>query len=304
MRASSILSILFLASSCGTGGGDPRCTTGTSSACACADGRSGAQVCANGAYGACDCTGGTPSPGPGPGNMTAPGGPVFLSFGTNVTSLTANQTVTFSAVVSHPAGLDQIAGGTLSDSGGTAQYGAFGSGTQKGGFSITLSWGELNQVQPIAFKMEQMRGFVATFFDTSGRKSTQVLSIRLHCNGLAACAGACVNLDRDAKNCGTCGNDCFDDACIAGVCDNPTAMAGVVESTVRTSCGTVCIGVGRICGNTCQQAPGQYGAGVYGSGVAAGDYYPVASCTEVPPASYDGGGGTPQPFSGMLCCCP
>lgn len=51
--------------------------------------------------------------------------PVFLSFGTDVTSLTEGGTVTFTAVLTDPDGLMDLVGGTLLDAAGVARYGAF-----------------------------------------------------------------------------------------------------------------------------------------------------------------------------------
>ncbi|MHB8418397.1 MAG: hypothetical protein ACYDCL_10000 [Myxococcales bacterium] len=121
------------------------------------------------------------------------GGPIILSFGTNVTSLTENQSVTFVAVVTDPAGLQYLVGGNLQSAGGTIQYGAFQATTQ-GSYSLTLSWDQINQANPINFPAGQnvVLTFEAVFFEQSGLSTTRLTQLTFDCgNGGAACAGIC-----------------------------------------------------------------------------------------------------------------
>jgi hypothetical protein len=190
-------------------------------------------------------TGGSTTGGSTTGGSTTGGGPVILSFGTNVAQLTAGESVRFVAVVTLAAGLDHLVGGNLTDSTGKIQYGAFVATTQ-GSYQLDLSWSQINQAAPIDFTSEDQRGFVATFFDLAGDQTTQTTMLRLHCNGIGACDGVCVDLMKDADNCGSCGNQVsFPRVCSTGVPSCPDAGASycadsnecVNLSTDRDNCG-------------------------------------------------------------------
>src|SRR5688572_16528714 len=56
-------------------------------------------------------------------NPPDPGAPVFLSLQTNVSKITAGESVIFTAVLTDPDGVDDIVGGTLSDQTGMIGYG-------------------------------------------------------------------------------------------------------------------------------------------------------------------------------------
>ncbi len=229
MRFTLWVLICFLSLACSTANNNP-CAVGSSAPCACSNGSAGAQVCGeNGTFGQCSCddqggagvsdsgalggadtsTGSTPS-----------GGPTFLSFGTNVTSITEPESLTFTAVVSHPQGSDALAGGSLVSPDGAIQYGPFGTGgAQKGAYSVTLSWSAINQAKTIEFAKEDKREFIAQFFDTQGRKATKTVTIRLHCNGAQACHGSCdIDFQNDRHDCGSCGHDCGSLYCFGGRC--------------------------------------------------------------------------------------
>jgi hypothetical protein len=302
-----LLTCAALMSACGGG----HCTVGASSACACINGAMGAQVCQlDGTLSACSCGvgGGGGNTMVGPGDMTAPGGPSFLSFGTNVTTLKQNETVIFSAVVTHPEGLDHIAGGTLTDASGAIQYGAFGSGTQKGGYSIELSWGEINQSEPINFASSDQRAFVAQFFDTDGRRSTKSITLTLSCDGKAACNGVCTDVTSDINNCGSCGNVCpTAQKCNAGVCGAPP-MPGIKIVTTPQSCDSVCAQSNLTCDSTgagCKaQLMGYPAAALYGSGsTTAPDAVPL-TCSQVPASSnVNSSTMMTDAFTEEACCC-
>ena len=76
---------------------------------------------------------------PGPATATSSGlagdtaAPVFLDFGTNVTSITAGESVTFTAVLTDTNGIGSLVGGALTDQ-NNATYGAFQASGQMGSF--------------------------------------------------------------------------------------------------------------------------------------------------------------------------
>ena len=163
-------------------------------------------------------------------------GPIFLSFGTNVTTLQSGQSVTFVAVLTDSAGLSALAGGALQSPGGSIQYGAFTAANQ-GSYSLILPWSAINQSQPIDFMASGQRSFEAIFFDSQGKSSTRTTALTLSCSTSApsidACNGTCTNLMTDARNCGTCGTTCAAPlACVGGQCACP------ISGT--TPCGNEC----------------------------------------------------------------
>lgn len=154
--------------------------------------------------------------------MSDPHGPRILSLGTSVKQLTEGESARFVAVVTHPDGLDNLAGGQLTNNDGTIKYGAFLADHQ-GAYTLDLSWSLLNQTESISFASEEMRSFVAEFYDMKGHKTSQALGLRLHCNGKNACAGACL---AQGDQCRGSANLCISGACkpgcfIAGALTNP-----------------------------------------------------------------------------------
>jgi len=67
--------------------------------------------------------------------------------------------------------------------------------------------------------------------------------------GRSCCGGACLNLQNDPFNCGTCGNVCPANApfCGAGTCQPPTCAGAVDCGPNTTCCGEMCCGAGQIC---------------------------------------------------------
>jgi hypothetical protein len=188
-------------------------------------------------------------------------GPVILSFGTNVTQLTSGQTVRFVGVLTDPDGVAALVGGHLTSPDGTIQYGAFVA-DQQGSYSLDLSWDQINQAQGITFTTDEMRMFRAEFFDVDGHSAVQNATLRLHCNGLAACTGQCVDLHTGMQggsqivNCGSCGNDCSTGGeCRNGRCVNWTDCVSPA-STTATSCSQYCAVLSARCQSGCLAADG------------------------------------------------
>lgn len=202
----------------------------------------GDRVCEEGACVDPDGTpsegGGSAGPGGGGGDVTEPGGPQYLSFGTNVTELSGTgetASVTFTAVLTDPDGVDDLIGGSLIDESG-APYGAFTTSGQEGAYEMTISWDQINDIASIDFGPGpgSARSFTAEFFDAAGHKSQKSISIQLTCEGSSACEGQCglgscgtecVYLGT-AENCGGCGDDCG-----YGYCDSEASVCMGDESS-------------------------------------------------------------------------
>ncbi len=174
--------------------------------------------------------------------------PVFLSFGTNVSSITQGQMVTISAVLTDPDGIDDIIGGTLLDGSG-ATYGAFATSGEEGAYELSVSWDQFNQVTSIDFDYgsTKQRVLKAQFFDQAGHSVEQSTSIKLTCNGDAACDGTCIDTKNSASNCGSCGHVCPDAAgCYEGKCGK---LSGCLPKAA--TCAAACAAKGKVCQDLC-----------------------------------------------------
>ncbi len=173
----------------------------------------------------------------------AAAGPEFLSFGTSSTSMTENQSVTFTAVVTDPDGIDDVIGGTLVSPDGQKTYGAFATSASEGAYSLTLSWADLSASSPINFDQESIVTFVAEFFDQAGHMASRSVPIRLHCEGDASCDGVCIDLQTNSENCGACGMKC-QEPCDQGRCHG---RAPCFLAAATTTCDAHCTTLGSVC---------------------------------------------------------
>lgn len=183
------------------------------------------------------------------GTSSVEGGPIFLSFGTNVGTLTQGEMVTFTATLTDPDGVEDIIGGSLQSPDESLQFGPFVAAGQLGTYSITLSWAQIHQAEAIEFEMGGIqREFRAVFFDQAGHKATEDVVLELVCIGGAACAGTCTDLAVDALNCGACGRTCDDgeDACESGAC-LPTFGSCVAYDDGIETCAEACLAAGEMC---------------------------------------------------------
>jgi hypothetical protein len=224
-----------------------------------------------------------------PGDGGNNGGPEFLSFGTNVTTLTqttatspdSHDSVTFVAVVTHPQGVSDLVGGHLTDATGSIQYGAF-IASQQGSYSLSLTWDQIYQATQFQFTGKQDMSFVAQFFDAQGRSASNTTKLTLACGGGAGfgtCDSACEDLQNDATNCGKCGGACStvgSHTCKQGLCSD----ADIVDPTFTMSCDQVCAAHGGVCGS---------GGGYVEYDCTGGPYYPESlGCADVPATMYMG----------------
>ncbi len=129
----------------------------------------------------------------------AVGLPSILSFAANVAILGEGESVTFTAVVTHPDGIANLIGGTLM-SGSGATYGAFATAGDEGAYSTTVSWWTMNQVNPINLSegADGNRPFVATFYDLEGDLAQAEVAVGITCDGDASCEGDCGGACSDA----------------------------------------------------------------------------------------------------------
>lgn len=238
-----------------------------------------------------------------PNNPAPSDGPKILSLGTNVSSISENESFRVVAVVTDGSGLSNLAGGDLSSPDGKTKYGAFQS-SQPGSYEIDLSWNQLNQTQSIDFGTDAKRSFTATFYNSKGQKVTQNVDITLTCKPgtgpVSACGGKCLAA---GAMCST-GKICVTGVCQAGcyinmalqqsmmadateqcrICDPAMNLSDWTAKTNGTSCGgTDTCQTGRCIKNFGTQAPPAGLTGDYYSvfGVAANDVYAVGVNAQV-----------------------
>jgi hypothetical protein len=173
--------------------------------------------------------------------------PVILSFSSNVTALTPNESLIVTAVITDPQGIADVVGGTLADPGG-ATYGSFAVSTVDGSYSVTLSWTAINTLASIDAPSGGVdRTFVATFFDQVGNMTSDSLTVHLECETATdgICDGECSDLQQDDANCATCGHDCgTNGTCVEGTCFAPGGCFTVVTVT---DCNAACTAGGATC---------------------------------------------------------
>lgn len=158
--------------------------------------------------------------------------PNIIFFGTNVTEITEGEPVVFSAVVTDPDGIDNLIGGVLNSPEG-ASYGSFATSAQEGSYSLSITWGQIDQVVPIEFSGTTQRTFIAVFFDATGNSVEANTTITLTCNTENACEGTCVDLQSNSQHCGSCRNSCDD---MGGSCESGACSC----TDLATLCGGVC----------------------------------------------------------------
>ena len=226
-------------------------------------------------------------------------GPVFLSLESNVAAITQGESVELKAVVTDPDGIDDVVGGYLTATGDEdRRYGAFTSVAQNGSYELSLSWKDINLLEPIEFVgTSSQRSFTAIFFDAAGHSAKQTISLDLICAQGGCCEGSCMALDADLYNCGACGTTCLPalDSCEQGQCVTQ------LRSDIPKSCDEVCSAEGFTCTASCEGATGDpfaayavYHDSSTSNAVAKTD----TSCSAAPPNTYQG-----ADFFRMLCCC-
>jgi hypothetical protein len=319
----------------GTGGHGSSSTAGTGGHGAGTGGATTSSTGTTGSGGAGASSSGstsTTSSGTG-GSAPANQPPVILTFGTNVTSITQGQQVTFTAIVTDPDGIGDVIGGTLLDGGG-ATYGAFSTSAQEGAYQVMISWDQIDQVTSIDFAQgaTPTRTFKAQFFDQGGHTAEKTVDITLTCNGNGACLGVCKNMSADAANCGTCGTKCATGAsCAQSACACPANQATVCSGVCRdlqndkTNCGTcghvcpagaschlgqcgalaACSTGATSCNKACQNAGKTCAEACVGTGGATavgGLVYTTSTCSGTTPLNATCTGVISAAYSEKCCC--
>jgi hypothetical protein len=248
---SEIVSILILLSACGEDGGMTTVsTTNPSTATLTQSGTSnGMTEDSSGTTTGktTEVTSDTTSTPPTSGTTSEDGGPVFLSFSTNVGKITQGESVTFTALLTDPDGLDDIVGGSLLSEDEKIDFGPLIAAGQPGTYSISLSWAQIHQSDPISFENAQpARVFRARFFDQKGNQAASDAEILLTCAGGSACAGFCTDIDLDGMNCGSCSHACASMGCQGGSCA-PNLSGCFEEMDGLDSCSAICASFGEAC---------------------------------------------------------
>jgi len=189
-------------------------------------------------------------------------GPRILRFNTDVFDISEGETVTFSAVVTDPDGIDDVIGGTLDDPATGRSYGAFSTAAGEGSYALTLTWGQIHRVRTIDFTEDTSRSFEAVFFDVSGSDATARIELTLTCDGDFACDGACTpagttsdclacdDVCPELGLCGAAGCTCGPDE---GVCDG--TCTDLTTTTDCGDCGNVCATGGACVDGACTCGP-------------------------------------------------
>lgn len=242
-----------------------------------------------------DCDSGEHCTAAGACELDGPSGPLILRFNTDVFDLSEGETVTFSAVVTDPDGIEDLIGGTLDDPVTGRSYGSFSTSSSEGAYGLTLTWEQIHRTRLIEFTEDTPRTFEAVFFDVSGSDATARLDITLTCDGDFACDGACLPAGT-TDNCTACDDVCAEGALCGAVgceCDvDEEVCDGVCTSITTTAdcgaCDNVCAPGGScvdalcvcgvdeaICGGACTDLTTTSDCGSCGNECAAG-----ALCTD------------------------
>ncbi len=228
--------------------------------------------------------------------------PVFLSLTTNTTVLGNRDTLTFSAVLTDPDGVEDLIGGSLKTPDGAASYGTFATSASEGAYSMSLSWSEINLVQPInASPVGIDRTFRAEFYDVAGNMVWQDVNVTLRCEfGDSACDGRCVETWRDSLDCGSCGHSC---PSVAWTSDFASCreyrcywLSDPISS--RRSCDDFCASVGLVCIDHTDTGDESTSTGS-GRYELDGEFtLPIDLCADVPPSTL-----VDASFVDMECYC-
>ena len=75
-----------------------------------------------------------------------PGGPEIINLTTNVNSIGPGEILTVSVIVTDPDGIDDVIGGQLLTTDGSAVFGTFGTQAQEGAYSVSVTYEEVLNV--------------------------------------------------------------------------------------------------------------------------------------------------------------
>jgi hypothetical protein len=148
--------------------------------------------------------------------------------------LTEGGELLLSARITDADGINDVRGGRLLSSDG-AELGVF-SALAPGEFTFNLTWAALHGASTIEFDQAATpsRMVEAVFTDEAGHEARRSLEITLHCDGVGACGGACVD-QRTAQVCGDCQTRCDG---VGAVC-TPAGTCGCPGDAL--SCGGDCV---------------------------------------------------------------
>ncbi len=186
-------------------------------------------------------------------SSSEPGAPTILNISSNTQLLSDIETLTVTAVVSDPDGIDDLIGGVLESPQG-ASYGAFQTSSSEGSYQMSLQWADLSTVSPLRFESSTELVLVARFFDVAGHQSSAELTISLECDDedSQACGESACSSMSDVETCGSCDFGCADApeltgpdsgygiserACSAGGCEVEVVT---YNPTAGRSCADVC----------------------------------------------------------------
>jgi hypothetical protein len=266
----------------------------------------------------------------GSGGTSADGAPVFLTFSANTMLLEYEQTLTVTAVLTDPDGIDDLIGGTLldPDTGGT--YGSFSVAAAEGSYSLSLTWEQLKTTRTIeAEPLGVTRSFRAQFFDAAGHMATRDLGITLRCNQpgtqtyYACCAGEIADLNSSQYPISSCVSSCGGCGACGRHCDAPPTWADTSTTSLvvgssswcgdfrcvssgstssSMSCQAYCASVGATCVEPSHYTRDTRGALITYAGLgrySGSSSVRLTSCAMVPPPTSTSGGT----FMSVSCFC-
>lgn len=154
-------------------------------------------------------------------DTTPSGPPVVVDIGKDVAILTEGGAIVVTATVRDPDGDADVAGGWLVLADTDVDVAPFQRG-ENGRFTASISWADLQRLDPPTFIATSPLRVLGRFTDLAGAIAERETSVLLVCAGLsgAACEGTCVDLESHREHCGDCGVAC-EGACVHGVCEPP-----------------------------------------------------------------------------------
>jgi hypothetical protein len=187
---------------------------------------------------------------------TMPGAPRILSFGTSSPQLLSlEETLTITAVLTDPDGVDDLVGGSLLDPDSGATYGAFATSAQEGAYEISLDMQriyEVARVEAIWPEATTVR-FRARFFDQAGNEVTADASVDVMCEVVSDFIGGdCRFLAASYTSSGDCTmftpNRALDATCTEicevledGACANARTSSSTLPCSTMPGPGTTCM---------------------------------------------------------------
>jgi hypothetical protein len=143
-------------------------------------------------------------------NRSSKNAPRFLSTGQDVDRVTPQGSVTFSALVTDPNGIEDIVGGEIRDVQTGRTIASLSTAADEGSYQAVLTWTTIRKVWDQNLEPEESasRQFAIEIQDRAGHTASRNVSATLYCNASKPCDGRYGNCeDKDGDGYGL-GPDC------------------------------------------------------------------------------------------------